>query len=73
MKIIHRDCGGEVLESKTIPPYKSEEYEVVPAIECNKCGNELLGDMQIEFVAESLADTIQVDALEDSRNYYENS
>lgn len=63
MKMTHRGCGGPVSESATIPPYQSEEYGTVPAYECQKCGGEILGDAQIQFIAESVADAIQIEAM----------
>lgn len=68
MKMSHKSCGGIVEESKTIPPYNSEECGTVPAYECTKCKQEILGDGQIEFVPENEADKVQIDAFNNIRN-----
>lgn len=69
MLMQHRDCGGEVVESDAIPPYISEEYGRVAAYECRKCNTEILGDAQIEFVPESEADRLQIEAMYPQENY----
>lgn len=64
MLMRHRSCGGEVAESRTRPAYQDEEYGLALAYECTSCGEEILGDTQIKFVAESTADALQIEALE---------
>jgi predicted nucleic-acid-binding Zn-ribbon protein len=64
MKMTHRGCGGEVQESGNRPIYQSEEYGFVPAYECLKCNQEILGDSQIQLIPESDAEKIQIEALE---------
>lgn len=69
MKLQHKNCGGEVIESTTIPSYSSEEYGIVPAYECTKCLHEILGDAQIEFIPENEADKIQIESIRDAGRY----
>lgn len=63
MKMTHRNCGGIVRESDTIPPYKSEEYGTVPSYQCIDCEVEILGDGMIEFIPENESDKIQIEAF----------
>lgn len=65
MKMVHKNCGGVVTESKSFAAYDSEEYGIVPAYECTTCSIEILGDAQITFVAENDADQVQIEALQD--------
>jgi len=63
MKLIHRNCGGLVIESKNLPPYSSTEYGIIPAYICDRCNLEILGDVQTEFIVENEADKIQIEAF----------
>lgn len=65
MKMTHKNCGGEVTESKSLPPYDSDDHGTVEAYECSKCMREILGDYQIEFIPENEADRIQIESLKD--------
>lgn len=63
MKMVHKGCGGKVEESDLIPSYQSEEYGIVPAYQCLKCLEEIVGDSQICFIPESKADKIQIEGI----------
>lgn len=63
MKMVHRNCGGIVEESKTIPNYVSEDCGTVPAYECVNCSTEILGDSQIQFIPEGIKDEIQIESM----------
>lgn len=63
MKMVHKECGGEIRESEIIPPYVSEEHGTVPAYECSKCSDEIQGEVQIEFIPENEADKLQIEAM----------
>lgn len=63
MILVHKNCGGVVKESKNLPPYESEEYGIVPAYECQECGQEILGDIQIQLISENELDEIQIESL----------
>ena len=53
--LIHRNCGGKVLEDWSDPyHFEGEDAgvfgEKVPRYVCAKCGKEILGDREIQIV-----------------------
>lgn len=44
----HRGCGGEIAEDLDSPPYLYEGM-VISVYRCVKCGEEILGDADIEL------------------------
>lgn len=48
--MIHKNCGGEIIEDPSITyEYEGTNY---PAFRCKKCGEEILGDAQIDLPEE---------------------
>lgn len=53
-KLVHVDCGGEIGEHPTLTyDYEYEDGTAVtdlPAVVCLKCGKEIGGDPEVEWV-----------------------
>lgn len=62
MRIVHKECGGEVTEDFDSEPYVYEETEV-PVLRCLKCGEEITGDSDVEFVPENERDRLALEGL----------
>jgi hypothetical protein len=44
---IHKNCGGELFYDVNSIPYKYEG-QLIPPLICKRCGEEILGDPEIE-------------------------
>lgn len=48
MPMVHRNCGGTLVDDPKSPPYEHEGMKI-SVTRCAKCSEEIVGDAQIEF------------------------
>ena len=54
--VIHKDCGGRIIESRTTFNFhrtESGKLAMHPALFCEKCSQEIPGDEEIEMLDEN--------------------